>query len=562
MVLTSKCMGECIVFLLMCHCVCCAIISCVSQSAMSVSTSPPPAAAAVAVYRVSYAENSDVNCGVCSAKIERNNLQATLRPNAEAAAAAVADGSNTAIAAAAASNAASAASNPSAASPASPTHSTLELQPAHIGCFLDQHPPPETVYISGVTALKAHDARLLTATFGERMEVVADDVTDEEQTVTPWDVKGGAKGIDYNKLIEKFGSQSISQELIDRIERLTKRPAHPWLKRGLFFSHRDLEWLLDLYESGRPFYLYTGRGPSSDALHLGHLIPFMFTKYLQEAFNVPLVIQMTDDEKFYWKNLSLAQTYELTKQNAKDIIACGFDSNKTFIFSDLEYVGTMYPNICKLEKSFTWNAVSSCFGFVESDHCGKVSFPAIQAAPSFSNSFPALFGERCDIPCLIPCAIDQDPYFRLTRDSAPKLGYLKPALIHAKFFPALQGAKSKMSSSDENSAIFVTDTPKQIHEKIMKYAFSGGRQTLEEHRRLGANLEVDVAFQWLTFFEMDDQRLEVVRKEYGEGRMSTSEAKKRLIETLQPIVALHQKMRSKVTDEMVRTFMTPRPLTL
>lgn len=38
---------------------------------------------------------------------------------------------------------------------------------------------------------------------------------------------------------------------------------------------------------------------------------------------------------------------------------------------------------------------------------GKISFPAIQAAPSFSNSFPHIFGDRHDVPCLIPCAIDQ-----------------------------------------------------------------------------------------------------------------------------------------------------------
>lgn len=104
-----------------------------------------------------------------------------------------------------------------------------------------------------------------------------------EQTVTPWTVgTTDAKGIDYDKLIDKFGSQSITPELIARVERLTKRPAHHWLRRGIFFSHRDLTWILDQYEAGRPFYLYTGRGPSSDALHLGHLIPFMFTKYLQE----------------------------------------------------------------------------------------------------------------------------------------------------------------------------------------------------------------------------------------------------------------------------------------
>ena len=68
--------------------------------------------------------------------------------------------------------------------------------------------------------------------------------------------------------------------------------------------------------------------------------------------------------------------------------------------------------------------------------------------------------------CLIPCAIDQDPYFRMTRDVAPRLGHHKPALIHSTFFPSLQGAKSKMSGSDFNSAIFMTDTPKEIKNKV------------------------------------------------------------------------------------------------
>lgn len=70
------------------------------------------------------------------------------------------------------------------------------------------------------------------------------------------------------------------------------------------------------------------------------------------------------------------------------------------------------------------------------------------------------------VRCLIPCAIDQDPYFRMTRDVAPRLKMPKPALIHSKFFPALQGAKTKMSASDTNSAIFLTDTPKEIKNKV------------------------------------------------------------------------------------------------
>lgn len=62
-------------------------------------------------------------------------------------------------------------------------------------------------------------------------------------------------------------------------------------------------------------------------------------RYLQEVFKVPLVIQLTDDEKFLWKNLTVEETRRLARENAKDIIACGFDIRRTFIFSDFDYVG-------------------------------------------------------------------------------------------------------------------------------------------------------------------------------------------------------------------------------
>lgn len=359
------------------------------------------------------------------------------------------------------------------------------------------------------------------------------------QEVTPWTVKA-TDGINYEKLINQFGSEPISEELLARLERLSKKPLHPWLRRQFFFSHRDLNVLLDAVESGKPFYLYTGRGPSSEALHLGHMIPFMFTKYLQDAFDVPLVIQMTDDEKFLWKDITLEETHRLAKENAKDIIACGFDVNKTFIFSNLDYVGTMYPTICKIEKCVTANQVRALFGFTDSDNIGKYSFPAIQAAPSFSSAFPHIFGRRSNYHCLIPCAIDQDPFFRMTRDVAPRLGLLKPAVIHSKFFPALQGPNTKMSASDQNSAIFMTDTPQEIATKVRKYAFSGGRSTVEEHRRLGGDLTTDVAFQYLSVFMFDDARLKDIAEKYSSGAMLSGEIKQILIDELVPFITKHQ----------------------
>jgi tryptophanyl-tRNA synthetase len=146
----------------------------------------------------------------------------------------------------------------------------------------------------------------------------------------------------------------------------------------------------------------------------------------------------------------------------------------------------------------------------------------------------------------------------MTRDVAPRLHYHKPALIHSKFFPALQGAGSKMSASDTTSSIFVTDTPKQIEDKVKKYAFSGGRETLEEHRALGGNCDVDVSFQYLSFFLESDAELERIRQEYSSGRMLTGELKQILVDVLRKLVAQHQKARSAVTDEQVAAFMAVR----
>lgn len=136
-------------------------------------------------------------------------------------------------------------------------------------------------------------------------------------------------------------------------------------------------------------------------------------------------------------------------------------------------------------------------------------------------------------------------------------------MIHSKFFPPLQGATGKMSSSDENSAIFLTDTPEQIEKKIKNHAFSGGQNTKELQQQLGANLEVDVSYQWLKFFMEDDEELEKIGKDYASGSgefWSTGKVKQRLIDVLKELVGAHQQRRAKITDEDVRKWMTERSI--
>jgi len=262
----------------------------------------------------------------------------------------------------------------------------------------------------------------------------------------------------------------------------------------------------------------------------------------------------------------------LAYQNAKDIIACGFDMSKTFIFTDLDYIQHMYPNVLKIQKFVTYNQARAIFGFDGSANIGKSAFPAVQACPSFSSTFRVPLRGAPNMPCLIPCAIDQDAYFRMTRDVAPRMGLHKPALVHSKFFPPLQGVGCKMNSTAGAgtakagakgvvvSAVFLTDTPKEIKDKINKHAFSGGQETLELQRQLGANIGVDVSYEWLRFFLEDDERLAAIARDYSSGAMLTGEVKKELIGVLQELVAAHQERRKLVTDEVVQQYMQIREL--
>ena len=291
-------------------------------------------------------------------------------------------------------------------------------------------------------------------------------------------------------------------------------------------------------------------------------------RYLQDVFQCPLVIMLTDDEKFYHnKELSLSDATNYALENALDIIAVGFDIKKTFIFADRLFIDGGSPafndNIRELGKKTTCSQIRGTFGFNETTNIAQTAFPAVQSATSFATSFPFIFGYNkkavSKIPSLIPCAIDQDAYFRQCRDYAPKLGLAKPSLIHTTFLPSLQGSGTKMSASNVDSSIYLSDTPKQIQKKIGK-AFSGGQDTRELHKELGGRTAVDVPYQYLTFFLEDDDELEDIRRKYESGEMETGEIKKRCTEVVQADVKSFQERRKAVTPEIRDEFMRIRPL--
>jgi len=200
--------------------------------------------------------------------------------------------------------------------------------------------------------------------------------------VTPWEVEGE---IDYNKLIAQFGTQPITSEIIERIKQVTGE-VHPMLKLQYFFSHRDLDWILNKHEEGESFYLYTGRGPSG-MVHIGHMMPWLFTKYIQEKFGSKLLFQLTDDEKFLQtQDRSREEIGHYTYENILDIIAVGFNPDKTKIILDTRHIQHLYPIATEIAKRITFSTAKAVFGFSNSTNIGMIGFPPIQAAPCFLPS--------------------------------------------------------------------------------------------------------------------------------------------------------------------------------
>ena len=344
--------------------------------------------------------------------------------------------------------------------------------------------------------------------------------------VDPYEVSGN---IDYEKLIKQFGVSRMTPGILNKLG--TKNLL---LKRGAFYAHRDLNKIL----KGK-FAIVSGRGPSAK-MHIAHLAMFKAVVDLQKKHGCFVFIPFSDDEKILVKGTDYVKTQEMAIENAKDILALGFDPRKTKIMFDLKHMNQDVYNLAiNASSKITLSTVKAVMGFKDNKNIGSFFYPAIQIAHILYPTF------KRKIPTVMITAIDQDPFVRLARDVAGRMGLKKPGALTIKFLPGLSGG-AKMSSSDPSSALYTDDSDAEIERKI-KRAFSGGRETLAEHRKYGGNPDIDASFQYLKFFlEEDDKKLADLEKKYRSGELMTGELKKYTISKAKKFFVQHRKNRNKV----------------
>jgi tryptophanyl-tRNA synthetase len=357
--------------------------------------------------------------------------------------------------------------------------------------------------------------------------------SDDQFTVTPYAVEGD---VDYDKLLDQFGADRLTDEQIASFP----DPVHPLLRRRIFYAGRDVASFLAAARRDDPHAVVTGRGPSGP-MHIGHVFPLYFTKYLQDAFGTRVYVPVSDDEKYFLKNQSLETISDHTRANLRDILAVGLDPDLTRIVVDTADADVIYPIAAAFARDITQSSVDATYG--EPENVGLSLYPAVQTTHLL---LPQLVGGRQ--PTLVPVAIDQDPHVRVARDVAAKQRYdvTKPGALLSKFLPSLTGP-GKMSSSDDAPSILLTDDRDTVTEKVMTHAYSGGRSDIEAHREHGGDPEVDVAYQLLYyFFEEDDERLERLASTYRSGELLSGELKEIAATAIADFLAGHQKRRAEL----------------
>lgn len=330
--------------------------------------------------------------------------------------------------------------------------------------------------------------------------------------IDPW---GSGLLEDYAKIIKDFGLQKFDVKQF--------KDPNGLMRRNIIFSGRDLSRISDCIKKKKPYYVLSGIMPSAEKIHLGNKAVIENIRYFQDH-NAKTFMVVADLEAAAARGVSLEEAQKRALNfHIPAYIALGLNPKKTNFYFQSENKEVM-NYAYEFAKKITLSEFRSLYGTADP---GRIMSAVTQVADILYPQF------KEQMPGIIPVGIDQDPHLRLTRDvvkrTASKYKFFPPSSIYHKYMPALDGSV-KMSKSKPESNI---DLPEKEFKRKIRRALTGGRDTLEEHRRLGAQVDKCMVFELLKQHLIeDDKELKKIYNEYASGKMTSAEIKEIAIEKM------------------------------
>ncbi len=352
----------------------------------------------------------------------------------------------------------------------------------------------------------------------------------EKDRLDPW---GSNIVKDYSRLQAEFGIEPVAP-LIPRF----KKPS-PHLSRGIDFGQRDLGRVLDAVDNNKPYAVMSGIKPTGD-FHLGTKMTADDMVYFQSLSKKGTVYYAVADVEAYSDNgLSFKETSKIAIKNVADILALGLDPERAVVYLQSEEMRVMRLATI-FSRGVTNNMLRAIYG---ERQIGLYMAALVQAGDILMPQLPEFGGPK---PVLVPVGADQDPHIRLTRDLAAKyhdeFGFIPPSAVYHRLMLSLSGDE-KMSKRSEESLLTLEDSPASASRKVMT-AFTGGRDTEEEQRRLGARADICPVYDLYRFhFGLDDEHVKRVYHECTKGLRLCGECKQEALGLVKKFLENHHKKR-------------------